>query len=253
MPSRLVYGEPAFRAAVDFLQCVDAHTASRGVALALLRQPRLCRAAIRIAGLPTATVELSHRNAAIWSAPNFPPATRRLACGRAQAILDLQTDDGSYFAGQRRRTLRNHLNHARRAGVTVSRLASYEDWLAPAREIYKQRPGGRDVLRQIGPPDDDARMVYSVAINPTGNPVAIAGAVELDQLGVLFTLVTRPGDPHAAASRYLIHTGLRTWLKKDEVQFLTAGSALRLVPGLQYFQSVLGYEVRNLRIIRSNS
>jgi hypothetical protein len=229
---------------------MDAHAGIPGVALALLRRPSLCRAAISIAGLPTVTVELSHQNAAVWSAPNFPPATRRLAGGRrAQAVLDLQADDDVYFAGRRKRALRNNLNHAKRAGVTVTRPANYRDWLASAREIYQHRPGGLQTLMEIGAPDDDEKMVYLVAINPDGTPVAIAGAVVLDRLGVLFTLITRPGDPHAAASRHLIHTDLRYWLKRDGVQFLTAGSALQLQPGLQYFQYVLGYEVRNLRII----
>jgi hypothetical protein len=246
---RLVYGEPEFGAAVDFIEFMDAHAAIPGAVFALLRQPRLCRAALRIAALPTVTVELSHQNAAVWSAPTFPPATRRLAGRRAQAILDLHPDDNLYFAGRRKKPLRNHLNQARRAGVTVIRPASYKDWLASAREIYQRRLGGLEALRQIGPPDDDEKMVYLVATNPTGTPVAIAGAVELDQLGVLFTLITCPGEPHTAVSRHLIHTDLRSRLKKDGVQFLTSGSALRLAPGLQYFQYVLGYEVRNLRVI----
>jgi hypothetical protein len=246
--SCLVYGEPGFGRAVDFIQCWDAHP-TPGIALALLRHPRLCRGAISIAALPTVTVELSHQNAAIWSAPNFPPATRGLASGRvAQAVLDLQSDDDLYFTGRRKKTLRNHLNQARRAGITVTRSVGYSDWLASARQIYQQRPGGEETLRRICQPDDDEKMVYLVATNPTGTPVAIAGAVVLDQLAVLFTLITRPGEPYAALSRYLIHTELRSQLKKDGVQFLTAGSALRLVPGLQYFQFVLGYEVRNLRI-----
>jgi hypothetical protein len=250
MRSRLVYGEPQFSAAVDFIQCVHAHAAIPGVALAMLRHPRLLCGAISIAGLPTVTVELSHENAAVWSAPNFPPATRRLADGRrAQAILDLQSDDDLYLAGKRKQALRTNINHARRAGVTVTRLASYRDWLEAAREIYQQRPGGQEALRQIGPPDDDEKMVYLVAVNRIGTPVAIAGAVILDRLGVLFNLLTRPGEPDAAVTRYLIHTDLRSWLKLHGVQSLTAGSALRLVAGLQYFQYLLGYEVRNLRII----
>jgi hypothetical protein len=245
--SRLVYGEPEFCAAVDFIRCVDAHAAIPGAALALLRHPRLLSGAFSIAGLPTVTVELSEQNAAVWSAPNFPPASRRLAGGRrAQAVLDLRSDDDAYLAGRGKRALRNQLNRARRAGVTVTRVATYNDWLAAAREIYQQRPGGQEVLRQIGPPDEDEKMVYLVALNRIGTPIAIAGAVMLDRLGVLFTLITRPGEPH---SRYRIHTDLRSWLKLDGVQFLTAGSALRLVAGLQYFQHSLGYEVRNLQIV----
>jgi hypothetical protein len=250
LQSRLVYGQPEFRAAVDFIQCVDAHAAIPGATLALLRHPRMLSAAMSIAGLPTVTVELSHQNAAVWSAPTFPPATRRLAAGwRAQAILDLQSGDDLYFAGHRKQALRTNINHARRAGVTVTRLASFNDWLAAAREIYQRRPGGQEALRQIGPPDDDEKMVYLVATNRNGTPVAVAGAVILDRLGVLFTLITRPGEPQAGFSRYLTHTDLRSRLKLDGVQFLTAGSALRLAPGLQYFQHLLGYEVRNLRII----
>jgi hypothetical protein len=163
--------------------------------------------------------------------------------------LDVQSDDDVYLAGHRKQALRTNINHARRAGVTVTRLASYGDWLAAAREIYEKRPGGQEVLKQIGPPDDDENMVYLVAVNRTGTPVAVAGAVILDRLGVLFNLITRPGEPHAAVTRYLIHTDLRSWLKLDGVRFLTAGSALRLEPGLQYFQHLLGYEVRNLRIV----
>jgi hypothetical protein len=251
--SELVYGEPKFRAAVDFMQCMDAHAAIPGFALALLRHPRLLSAAISIAGLPTVTVELSRQSAAVWSAPNFPPATRGLAGGRAQAVLDLQSDDDVYLAGHRKQALRTNLNHAKRAGVTVTRLTTYQDWLAAARGIYQKRPGGQEVLRQIGPPDDDEKMVYLVALNRTGTPVAIAGAVILDRLGVLFNLITRPGEPQAAVTRYLVHTDLRSWLKLEGVQFLTAGSALRLGAGLQYFQHLLGYEVRNLRITSERS
>jgi hypothetical protein len=163
--------------------------------------------------------------------------------------LDLQSDDDVYLAGHRKQALRTNINHARRAGVRVTRLAGYRDWLAAAREIYQARPGGQEVLRQIGPPDDDEKMVYLVAVNRTGTPVAIAGAVVLDRLGVLFNLITRPGEPHGSVTRYLVHTELRSWLKLEGVQFLTAGSALRLVAGLQYFQHLLGYELRNLRII----
>jgi hypothetical protein len=250
--SRLVYGEPEFRAAVEFM-CLDAHGVLPRVALALLRRPRLCRAAISIARLPTVTVELSHQNAAVWSAPNFPPATRGLAGGRrAQAILDLRSDDDSYLAGRRKQALRTNINYATRAGVTVTRLAGYTGWLAAAREVYQHRPAGQEVLRQIGPPDDDEKMVYLVALNQTGSPVAIAGAVVLNRLGVLFTLVSRPDEPHAAVSRYLLHTELRSWLRHDGIEFLTAGSALRLAPGLQYFQYLLGYEVRNLRILSAS-
>jgi hypothetical protein len=252
--SHLVYGEPEFTAAADFMHCVDARAAVPGVALALLRHPRLLSAAISIAGLPTVTVELSPQNAAIWSAPNFPPATRGLAGGRrAQSILDLQSDDDSYFAGHRKQALRTNINHAKRAGITVTRLAGYDDWLAAAREIYQHRSGGQETLCQIGPPDDDEKLIYLVATNRTGAPVAIAGAVVLDRLGVLFNLITRPGEAHAAVTRYLIHTDLRSWLRFEGVRFLTAGSALRLEPGLQYFQHLLGYEVRNLRIVSARS
>jgi hypothetical protein len=249
MRSRLVYGKPEFRAAVDLMQRRGANGGIPGAALALLRHPTLCRAAISITALPTVTVKLSRQNAAIWSAPNSS-VTRRLAGGwRAQAVLDLQLDDDLYFAGRRKQALRTNLNRARQAGVAVTRQASYTDWLAAAREIHKHRSGGQETLREIGPPEDDEKMVYLVATNPTGTPVAFAGAVVLDQLGVLFALLSLPGESHASVSRYLIHTDLRTWLKKDGVQFLTTGSALHLSPGLQYFQYLLGYEVQNLRVI----
>jgi hypothetical protein len=54
--------------------------------------------------------------------------------------------------------------------------------------------------------------------------------------------------PSASWARYQLHTFLAFDLGRAGVKHLVVGSALREPPGHQYFQHLLGYRARNLRV-----
>lgn len=54
--------------------------------------------------------------------------------------------------------------------------------------------------------------------------------------------------PSASWARYQLHTFLALDLGRSGVRHLLVGSALRTAAGHQYFQHLLGYRARNLRV-----
>ena len=54
--------------------------------------------------------------------------------------------------------------------------------------------------------------------------------------------------PGASWARYQLHTFLALDLGRAGIKHLLAGSALRESAGNQYFQHLLGYRARNLRV-----
>jgi hypothetical protein len=66
---------------------------------------------------------------------------------------------------------------------------------------------------------------------------------------VLFSLLSHPGlHPVSSWARYQLHTFLALDLGCSGVRHLLVGSALREPAGNQYFQHLLGYRARNLRV-----
>jgi hypothetical protein len=128
-------------------------------------------------------------------------------------------------------------------------LATYDEWVPVAAEVLGHRAGGDVVAARMGPPEPSQPMGYFAAVDETGRAIAIAGVAIFGTAAVLFSLLTRPQHPASATSRYLLHTFLRGELRARGVDHLIAGSALRQTKGVQYFQHLLGYEVRNLSII----
>ena len=79
--------------------------------------------------------------------------------------------------------------------------------------------------------------------------LAFAGAALFGQFAALFALVSRPDrQPDASWARYHLHTFLVFDLGSSGVKHLVTGSALRASAGHQYFQHLLGYRPRNLRV-----
>src|SRR5262249_43413446 len=54
--------------------------------------------------------------------------------------------------------------------------------------------------------------------------------------------------PEASWARYQLHTFVAVDLAAGGIEYLITGGALRLPPGLQHFQQVLGYRARNVRV-----
>jgi hypothetical protein len=100
----------------------------------------------------------------------------------------------------------------------------------------------------MGPPPNGARTLLYAAKDAECRPVAVAGAVLFGDLAYLFTLLSDPDHKTAASSRYMLHTFVALDLSQEGARHLVVGSALREREGNQYFQHLLGYRVRNLRL-----
>jgi hypothetical protein len=92
-------------------------------------------------------------------------------------------------------------------------------------------------------------VAYYVARDAHKMPLAFAGAALFGQFAVLFVLASRHDRrPRASLARYQLHTCLAFDLSRSGVKYLLAGSALRQTIGNQYFQHLLGYRARHLRV-----
>jgi hypothetical protein len=140
------------------------------------------------------------------------------------------------------------MTHARQLGVEVRSVAGYSEWCTAAREVLRSRPDGAERIDRLRPPPDTQDMGYFVAVDDTGRPVAVSVVALFTGCAVLVWSVSAPHHPAASSSRYLLHTFMRSDLRRRGVRHLIAGSGMRDSPGLHYFQHLLGYEVRNLRI-----
>jgi hypothetical protein len=98
-------------------------------------------------------------------------------------------------------------------------------------------------------PEPGQQVAYYVARDAGEKPLVFARVAFFGQFAVLFTMLSRfDRHPSASWARYQLHTFLAFDLGCAGVKHLLVGSALREPAGNQYFQHLLGYQVRNLRI-----
>ena len=199
--------------------------------------------------LPVVHVSVSTSQATALFSRDFAPIAAPIFGGRlAQAVLDLEPDDQSYLSGRHRQALRTNMKHARKMGIEASSVGSYDEWSTATREVLRSRPGGPEMITRLRTPPATQDMGYFVAVDHSGRPVAISAAAIFTECAVLVWSLSAPDHPAASSSRYLLHTLMRSSLRRRGVRHLIAGTGVRDAPGLHYFQHLLGYEVRNLRI-----
>lgn len=237
----LRYGSAEFLAASEWARRLPDAQARTALA-SLVRRPAVVRDLAAIWRLPIIDLRVRKYDAdAWWFGHWFGP--RRL--GRlGRAVLELPSDEARYLAGHPRRILRNKLRHARAAGVTSARVG-YDTWANAAADVLRARgeEPGPNTARHARP------TAYYVAWDGPGTPLAFASVALFGQFAVLFLNVSRPDRrPEASWARYQLHTCLALDLGSYGVRHLLTGSALREPAGVQYFQHVLGYQVRNLRV-----
>jgi hypothetical protein len=238
----LCYGSREFLAASDWTRSLPDHAPTLTVLASLAQHPAMCRVLAAIWRLPVIELRVRKCDAdAWWFGHWFGP--RRL--GRlGRVVLELPGDEAGYLAGYPRRILRNKLRHARTAGVTSTRV-SYDTWRKAATDVLRARgeEPGPDTALHARP------VAYYVARDDCGVPLAFSSAALFGQFAVLFLNVSC-GDrrPETSWARYQLHTCLALDLGSCGVRYLLTGSALREPAGIQYFQHVLGYQVRNLRV-----
>jgi hypothetical protein len=206
------------------------------------------RVLLAVRRLPVLEITISARQAGLWLSPNFP-----FHGYWAQAVLDLSVDAERYLVGRRKQALRTNLRRAGDLGVQVSRLATHEEWFTAVREVYRSRPDGQERIAEIQPLPAGQEVGYYAATDREGRVVAFAIAVIFNDCAVLAGMVSVPSHPASSSARYLLHTFVCSDLRSRGIRNLIVGTATRVPPGLQYFQYLLGYEVRNLRITVSDA
>ena len=236
------YGSWEFHAASDIARRLPDSPQTPALIRSVARHPAMLRALAAVWRLPVTDVRVRQADAEAWWFRHWFGRRRRLAW----AILDLPAAEDRYLLGRPRQALRTNLRHARAVGVTSSRV-TYETWSEAVSAVFlarRDKPGPE--LDGHGP---EQQAAYYVARDARGTPLAFAGAALFGQFAALFDLVSCPDrQPDASWARYQLHTFLALDLGCSGVEQLITGSALREPAGNQYFQHLLGYRARNLRI-----
>jgi hypothetical protein len=216
----------------------------------VVRDPALIRVLVAVWRLPVVDLRVRPADADAWFGAHFRPARRTIFSGRrAQAVLELPTVEKRYLAGRPKQALRTNLRHARDLGVTSDRIPTYEAWFEAASVILHARRDGPVVAREMDKPEPGQQVAYYVARDADETPLAFAGVAVFGQFAVLFTMLSHlDRHPSASWARYQLHTFLALDLGRSGVKHLLVGSALRETVGNQYFQHLLGYRARNLRV-----
>ena len=235
------YGSWEFRAASDLARRLPSSSPASALIGSVVRQPTMLRVLAAVWRLPVIDLRVRQADVDAWWFGHWFGPRRRLAW----AVLDL-TDEEHYLVGRPRQALRTNLRHARALGVTSSRV-SYETWSEAASAVLQAR-GDKPGPEQDRPAPGQ-QAVYYVARDARGTSLAFAGAALFGQFAALFALVSRPDrQPAASWARYQLHPLLALDLARSGVGHLLTGSALREPAGNQYFQHLLGYRARNLRV-----
>jgi hypothetical protein len=242
------YGSPEFRVASDFARRLPYSPSVSTLIGSLLRDPALIRALIAVWQLPVVDLRLSRADANVWS--EATPVGRMISgARRAQAVLELPTVEERYLSGRPKQALRTNLRHARELGVTSDRIPTYEAWFEAASVVLDARCDGLDMARHIEKPEPGQQVAYYVSRDADETPLAFARVALLGQFAALFTLLSHHDRrPRTSWARYQLHTFLALDLGRSGIKHLVVGSALRETAGTQYFQHLLGYQVRNLRV-----
>lgn len=242
----LRYGSREFLAASDMARGMPYSPPFSAVAGRVLRDPALLRAFVAIWRLPMINLCVRRADVDAWSDFHFGPARHGR---RAQSVLELPAAEQGYLSGRHRQALRTNLRHARDNEVTSDRVLAYGEWFEAASAILATRDDGRDVSVEMDEPRPGQQVAYYVARNRDKAPLAFAGAAVFGQFAVLVNLLSNPGlHPLSSWARYQLHTFLALDLGGSGVRYLLVGSALRESAGNQYFQHLLGYRARNLRV-----
>jgi hypothetical protein len=246
----LRYGSWEFVAASDLARRLPYSPPVSALIGSVVRDPALIRVLVAVWRLPVVDLRVRRADADAWFGAYFGPAGRGIFGGRlAQAVLELPTVEEHYLAGRPKQALRTNLRHARDLGVTCERISTYEAWFEAASVIMQTHRDGPAWARKMDKPQPGLQVAYYVARDARDTPVAFAGVALFGQFAVLFAMLSHlDRHPSASWARYQLHTFLALDLGCSGVKYLLVASALREKVGNQYFQHLLGYRARNLRV-----
>lgn len=244
----LHYGSREFLAASDLARRLPHSARIWALTGSVVRNPAVIRVLVAIRRLPVVDLRVRRADVDAWPEVHF--GLGRHGHGRlAQAVLDLPAVEEHYLAGRPKQALRTNLRHARDLGVTSDRMLTYEAWFEEASVILQAGGDSKAVPPQMDKPEPGQRVAYYVARDAHETPLACADVAVFGQFAVLFGMCSRHDlRPSASFARYQLHTFLALDLGSSGVKHLLVGSALRETAGNQYFQHLLGYRARNLRV-----
>ena len=242
----LHYGSREFLAASDLARRLPYPLRISALIGRVVRDPALIRVLVAIRRLPVVDLRVRQADVDAWSEARFGPARH----GRlAQAVLDLPAIEEQYLAGRHKQAVRTNLRHARDLGVTSARIPTYEAWFKEASVVLQAGGDSNAMPPEMEKPEPGQRVAYYVARDAHETPLASAGIALFGQFAVLFGMCSRHDlHPSASFARYQLHTFFALDLGSSGVKHLLVGSALRETAGNQYFQHLLGYRARNLRV-----
>jgi hypothetical protein len=162
----------------------------------------------------------------------------------ARAVLRLPGDRAQYQRGRSRQALRTNVRHAAALGITCHRLPPAERDAALDGLLHRF---GADVTSlEVAIGLEPSRQEYHAAVDEVGDVIAVA-ILEVDvhcaRLVYLRAVTGELGGP----ARYALSLHVIDSLIDRQVSLLLVGGAVRLAPGLQYFQQRLGFEIFNVR------
>jgi hypothetical protein len=219
-------------------------------------RPRVLRSLLRaapllrsVARLPTEALYLSGgpRGESIRAfLPRRPWDARRLV---AISTLTLPGRFEEYLRGRSRQALRTNCSRARRAGITVARVDDAARIRAGVIDIFARRDDayarGWHLRRaELGEGE------FWFAVDAAGRTLAFAEVV-VDETAALLSAMLGSRSPGGSEARYLLMAEMLGSLSKRGVRQVVVSRAFQLTPGLVYFQKLLGFSPKNLKVVAS--
>lgn len=168
----------------------------------------------------------------------------------ARAVLRLPSDRAEYHRGRSRQALRTNVRHAEALGIACRQLPAAAEQTAALDELLRTL-GGTDADRgylehSIGL--EPGRQEFHAAVDASGQVVALA-VLDVDVRCARLVFLRAVGGASGGPARYALVRHVIDGLIDRQVSLFLVGGALRLAPGLQYFQQRLGFEIFNVRPI----
>ncbi len=202
-----------------------------------------------VRGLPVVTVALADCGPGAQIRAVLARRTLGIPTGRlAQAVLVLPDTVAGYLAGRHRQALRTNIHHVERLGITASRALDKASYLEAVERVLARRsmPDGAiaTLTERHRVTDGWTYLAHSAA----GVPLAFASWTVDARCALLRVQMSAWAGQESGFARYALHLALVRDLTAAHVTCLLAGSALTLDAGHRYYQSLLGFQVANLRL-----
>jgi hypothetical protein len=171
---------------------------------------------------------------------------------RAVGVLALPDDPDVYLQGTKRRGARANLREAEALGLAFRELADAAATREEAARILKLH--GDEFWDAEAMGDAVARRTSRVfVVDDEARAVRALAAVVADEKWAHMYLCISDKSEASHAALYLLNVGVIKQLCVERVRYVFVSSAFHLTPGQRYLQARLGFELMNLRLLRTSS